>query len=180
MEQEKEEIKMNVELLQSLSLISYIFAGIFLLLSIITFFAFGIPKLIGEISGSSARKAIEEIKKQNEEGYVGRKVVSTKASILADLESTCEIEKSEKREDSLGINMDTAKIATGRLIALSEETMLLYEGSDETTLLKTPENSSGETTLLWNATTNESYVEVEEQFYEIAAIEFIASTEIIY
>ena len=57
---------MTVELLQTLSLASYISAGILLLVGIALFFLLDVPRLYGDISGRTARKAIEAIRQQNE------------------------------------------------------------------------------------------------------------------
>ena len=57
---------MSVEHLNLISLISYIAAGFFFLVSIALFFLLDVMKLFGDVSGSNARKAIKSIKKQNE------------------------------------------------------------------------------------------------------------------
>ena len=69
---------MSVELLQILSLISYILAGLFLLLAIGLFFYLKVPSLWGEVSGRTARKAIEAMKWKNEEA--GPKALPTAIS----------------------------------------------------------------------------------------------------
>ena len=69
---------MSVELLQILSLISYILAGLFLLLAIVLFFYLKVPSLWGEVSGRTARKAIEAMKWKNEES--GHKTLPTAIS----------------------------------------------------------------------------------------------------
>lgn len=69
---------MSVELLQILSLISYILAGLFLLLAIGLFFYLKVPSLWGEVSGRTARKAIEAMKWKNEES--GHKTLPTAIS----------------------------------------------------------------------------------------------------
>ena len=57
---------MSVELLQTLSLTSYIIAGVLLLMSVALFFLLDIRKVIGDVTGSTARKAINSIREQNE------------------------------------------------------------------------------------------------------------------
>lgn len=57
---------MSVELLQMLSLVSYILAGVLFVVAIILFLILDIKKVIGDISGITARKAIEDIRQQNE------------------------------------------------------------------------------------------------------------------
>lgn len=59
---------MTVELLQKLSTYSYIAAAIFFLLAAALFFLLDIPGVIGILSGATARKGVEAIRRQNEEG----------------------------------------------------------------------------------------------------------------
>ena len=58
---------MSVELIQTMSLAAFIIAGVLFLSAIALFFLFNIPKVFGEVSGSTARKAIENIRQQNEQ-----------------------------------------------------------------------------------------------------------------
>ena len=57
---------MTVELIQTLSMVAYIFAGVLFLLAVALFFLLDVPKLYNDISGRTARKAIEQIRQQNE------------------------------------------------------------------------------------------------------------------
>lgn len=61
---------MTVELLQRLSLIAFIVSAAFFVLTVILFFTLKIPSVIGYLSGTTERKAIENIKKQTE--FYGR------------------------------------------------------------------------------------------------------------
>jgi|GEM_PF-338937 len=58
---------MTVEMMQTLSLVLYILAGVLAVVAIVLFLALRVPRIIGELTGSSARKAIENIRKQNVE-----------------------------------------------------------------------------------------------------------------
>lgn len=58
---------MSVELLQTLSLVSYILAGLLFLLAVGLFFYLKVPALWGEVTGRTARKAIKAMKWKNEE-----------------------------------------------------------------------------------------------------------------
>lgn len=58
---------MTVELIQTLSYVAFGIAGLLLLVSIALFFLFDVPKLIGDVSGATAKKAIENIRQQNEQ-----------------------------------------------------------------------------------------------------------------
>ena len=57
---------MTAELLHMLSLVAYIAALVLLVLAVVLFFLLDIPKLYGDVSGRTARKAIEAIRQQNE------------------------------------------------------------------------------------------------------------------
>lgn len=57
---------MNVEILQSMSRIAFIIAIVALLISILMFFLFNIPKLFNELTGRAAKKFIAEAQKKNE------------------------------------------------------------------------------------------------------------------
>lgn len=56
---------MSVELLRTLSLASYILAGLFFGIAVALFFILKVPRLIGDVTGATARKAIESIRQQN-------------------------------------------------------------------------------------------------------------------
>ncbi|MDE6088446.1 MAG: hypothetical protein K2G25_08685 [Oscillospiraceae bacterium] len=57
---------MNVETLQSMSRIAFIIAIAALLISILMFFLFNIPKLFNELTGRAAKRFIAEAQKKNE------------------------------------------------------------------------------------------------------------------
>lgn len=54
------------ETLSTLSLISYIAAGVFLVISIFLWVFLRIPRVIGDLSGRTARKSIEKMRHANE------------------------------------------------------------------------------------------------------------------
>lgn len=58
---------MSIDVLQTCSIGFWVVAGIFFLTAVALFFLMDIPKLYGEISGRTARKAIEQIRKHNAE-----------------------------------------------------------------------------------------------------------------
>lgn len=133
---------MTVELLNTLSLISYIVAGVLLLVSVALFFLLDVPKVYGEISGKTAKKAIDAIQKQNEStqanGYASNNAARSKL--------TDKISKSGKiKADSGGlpIGVGTEKIAVNQNPAVSKETTVLSSASETTVL-----SDSSETTVL--------------------------------
>lgn len=62
---------MSIDVLQACSIGFWVVAGIFFLTAVALFFLMDIPKLYGEISGRTARKAIEQIRKHNAEALTG-------------------------------------------------------------------------------------------------------------
>lgn len=62
---------MSIDVLQTYSIGFWVAAGIFFLTAVALFFLMDIPKLYGEISGRTARKAIEQIRKHNAEALTG-------------------------------------------------------------------------------------------------------------
>ena len=62
---------MSIDVLQACSIGFWVAAGIFFLTAVALFFLMDIPKLYGEISGRTARKAIEQIRKHNAEALIG-------------------------------------------------------------------------------------------------------------
>lgn len=62
---------MSIDVLQTCLIGFWVAAGIFFLTAVALFFLMDIPKLYGEISGRTARKAIEQIRKHNAEALTG-------------------------------------------------------------------------------------------------------------
>ena len=107
--------------------------GVMFLVSVTLFFVFKIPNIIGNLTGRNAKKAIEDIKRQNE-SYA----YSDKANALN------------------GKKKITEKISTARLDNIGETTVLGNNGEDETTVLGN--SGEDETTVLGNNGTDETAV----------------------
>ena len=70
---------MSVEQLRMISAAGYLASGILIVVTVILFFVFKIPQLVRDITGVTARRAIEDIRRQNEEdGKGGSHVVMRK------------------------------------------------------------------------------------------------------
>lgn len=148
---------MTVEMLQTLSLVGYILSGLSFAAAITLFFLLKIPQVIGEISGSTAKKAIERIRQQNEtsgdNAYKPSAVNTSRGKI------TDKISKSGKlyaKSESIGVHSHTEKIGTQKFNVSStnettvladddNSTVVLQEATSETTLLET---AAGATTVL--------------------------------
>ena len=126
-----------------------ILAAVMFIVSLVLFFVLKIPAVIGDLSGATAKKAIENIRNQNEES--GEKAYKSSAVNKERGKLTDKISPSgslhHTPSDKLGIGMKTEKISTQRLDIddTSNETTVLSSGNETTVL-----SSANETTVLSN------------------------------
>ncbi len=159
---------MTIDALNSLSVVFFVIAAVFLVTGVVLFFVLDIINVYGDLSGRTARKAIERMRKENEES--GNKAykpspVNEKRGRLTDKIS--ESGQIISREESSAVNVGTQKFETGQLapteMPSNETTVLVNESANETTVLvnETPANettvlvaeqpvTAGETTILVN------------------------------
>lgn len=103
---------MTVELMRTISLVSFIAAGVFFLVAVALFFLLDIKRVIGDVSGSTARKAIENIRQQNEES--GDKAYKPSAVNQARGKVTEKISPSgrlKNQQNALSVAVGTSKLA---------------------------------------------------------------------
>ena len=165
---------MTYDIYRYIFLVSAGLAALCLLVAVILFFLLKIPNVIGDLTGSKARKAIENIRNQNEstgvKTYKSSRVNCERGKITDKITSTGSLIKPSV--DIANGAMAKSKISTKRLeteALESYETSLLDNGSDETTVLDTYTNS--ETTVLDQSNTDVFTIEYE--------LTFINSDEII-
>lgn len=134
------------------ALVCFIVSGVFFVLSVVLFFVLDMVKVIGDLTGHTAKREIENIRSQNQK--TGNKaykpsVVNSKRGKLTDRISPSG-KILEKRSAALGGSVGTEKIGSEKL----------YSGYEETTLLQNGQNENPETTLLSqeNAYTSETTV----------------------
>ncbi len=85
------------ETLSTISFVSYIAAGIFLAVTVAIWFLFKIPSVIGDLSGHSAKKSIERIRKNNEKTG-NKKFRTSKTNAARDkLTETMDEKKKERK-----------------------------------------------------------------------------------
>lgn len=161
---------MTVELLQMLSLVFYITAGVLFLFAVALFFLLSIPRVFGDITGANARKAIENIRQQNEvsgdKAYKPSPVNAVRGKITDKISPSGRI---ERKTGNFGVAVETAKLSTVQLAREAQETMLLNDDQNETTVLN---NSANETTVL-------QLEESKDGFTVDFEIGFIGTSEII-
>ena len=133
---------MSIERLQSMSTIFYIIAVVLLFIAIALFFLLDIRRIIGDLTGITARKAIEDIRRQNEN--TGEKnYKSSPVNVATDKISPSG--KLIKSTGGIGISPQTEKFNTSELSPDTGNTEVLNTGMNETTVLS---HSTNETTVL--------------------------------
>ena len=141
----------------------YIFLGgliacvIFFAIAVILFFVFRIPKIVSDLSGRTARKAIENIRLQNEQS--GDKTYKSSAVNMERGKLTDKISQSgrliSRNPTPFGTGVITEKLSTGHLateapagettlIAVTDETALLDSDIGMTVALGTPETGASQ------------------------------------
>lgn len=155
---------MTYEIYRYIFLGGAILAGIMLIVSILVFIFLKIPTVIGDLTGANARKAIENIRNQNES--TGDKAYRTSAVNRERGKLTDKISSSGRLikdpSHSLHGAMGTEKISTQQLHpedGSNETTVLTGElaGGSETTVLSS-ENHENETTVLNAQSFNNEFV----------------------
>lgn len=131
-----------------------VLAGIMLVVSVLVFFLLKIPTVIGDLTGANARKAIENIRNQNEttgdKTYRSSQVNRERGRLTDKISPSGRLIKNPSH--SLHGAMGTEKIGTQQLHheePACETTLLSGEltGGAETTLLA-PQGPANETTVL--------------------------------
>lgn len=126
---------MTYEIYRSIFIGAAVLCGIMLIVSILLFIFLHVPALIGDLSGATARKAIESIREQNERS--GDKSYKTSAVNRKRGRLTDKISPSGRlthhTERTLDTGVVTEKISTQRLA--SENATALLQNDNETTVL---------------------------------------------
>lgn len=132
---------MSVELLQTLSTVFFVLAGVLFVVAAVLFFYLDVIHLIGDVSGSTARKAIEDIRKGNE--ISGDKAYKSSPVNKARGKLTDKISPSgQLLHKTGGLNVATG---TEKLDSQASSTTVLDDGIGATTLLS---DATTETTVL--------------------------------
>lgn len=157
-------------------------AGLCLVVAVILFFILKIPSVIGDLTGATARKAIENIRNQNESSgdktYKSSAVNRERGKLTDKITPTGTLIKNPT--DLMGGAMATTKIGTQQLAAEAQqayETSILDNaGSSETTVLNA--SGAGETTVLEQASMEQS-VDNSNVFVIEYEVTFIHTDEVI-
>lgn len=126
-----------------------VLAGVLLLVTVLLFIVLKIPTVIGDLTGATARKAIANIRNQNEvsgeKTYKSSQVNRERGTLTDKISMSGNLIRN--RSGVIGGAMATEKISTQKLDVYepSEETTVLSSGGNETTVLNMGGN---ETTVL--------------------------------
>lgn len=170
---------MTIELMQTLSLASYVISGILFLVGGALFFLLDVPKLYGDVSGRTAKKAIEAIRQQNES--TGNKAYKPSSVNAARGKLTDKITQSGKLESttaSLPVSVGTEKFATSEMgLKLNETTVLSEDVNETTVLMEDVSVNLGETMVL---TQEAEIITITSDIFSIdVEMSFTGSSEII-
>lgn len=168
---------MSIELLQTLSLASYVLGGVMLLAAIAIFILLDIKKVVGDITGSTARKAIEDIRHQNEssdnKAYKPEHTHNERGKLTDKMTSSGRLISNAMEVSG---SPSTEKFDTEKLTSQAGETTVL------STTLDYSVQSSGETTVLSqesNFTATAPSAQTNTDFTVDVEMSFIGSSEFI-
>lgn len=173
---------MSYEIYRYIFIGAAILCGIMFIVSVLLFILLRVPKIISDLSGATARKAIKNIREQNER--TGDKAHKASAFNLERGRLTDKISQSgnvvqQAQQQMYG--MDTSKIAMQNLVEQGEFDQTTILSSNDTTVL---ESQSGETSILAEPTIGETSVlsedlPIDNAFVIEFEITYIHSNEII-
>lgn len=161
-----------------------ILCGVMLVASILIFILMKIPRIISDLSGATAKKAIKEIREQNErtgdKSYQVSQVNRNRGKLTDKISPSGNI--IQQSQAQMGYGLQTTKIATQQLsvenanetTVLANETTVLTTSASETTVL-TP----NETTVLSEFGINEPDSSTQSVFAIEYEITYIHTQEII-
>lgn len=173
---------MSYEMYRYIFLGALIACGIFFVIAVILFFTLKIPKVISDLTGRTARKAIENIRMQNEQS--GDKTYQSSAVNLERGKLTDKISQSgrlmPRDATPFGTGVITEKISTMELEQPAGETDVLDQPIGETDVLAP---AVGETDVLAPAAGETEVLAPVEQPVQAVTVEyeitFIHTSEVI-
>ena len=147
----------------------FIAAGVFFVISIVLFFVLDMVKVIGDLTGHTAKREIENIRSQNQmtgnKAYKPSKVNAERGKLTDKISPSGKIQQKDSMK--FGGSVGTEKIASGGLNSGYEDTTLLesQEGS-ETTVLYSGANgaaneATSETTVLYQGSSETTVLNPE-------------------
>lgn len=173
---------MSYEMYSYIFLGALIACGIFFVIAVILFFTLNIPKVISDLTGRTARKAIENIRMQNEQS--GDKTYQSSAVNLERGKLTDKISRSgrlmPRDATPFGTGVITEKISTMELEQPVGETDVLDQSVGETDVLAPMVGETDVLTPVFGETEVLAPVEQPVQAFTVEyEITFIHTSEVI-
>lgn len=174
---------MSYEVYRYIFIGAAILCGVMFVVSVLLFILLKVPKLISDLSGLTAKKAIKNIREHNE--ATGDKYHKVSAFNEARGKLTDKISPSgqlQRQGHSMKFGIDTSKISTQELEYEEQSNETTVLSANETSVL---ESSAGETSVLTDVNYGETSVltaqyETTDQMFTIEyEITFIHTNEII-
>ena len=132
----------TAEIFSLVSLISYIAAGVCLVLAVLFWFLFKIPVIVGDLSGRTARKSIAKMRQSNEKS--GHKSYRSSATNVARGKVTDTMPRTEKKKPAAPVVKQNAPVDARPETGLLDENRVHVASGEETA----PLNDDGTTALL--------------------------------
>ncbi len=134
---------MSIELLQTLSKVFFAISGVLLATSVALFFLLEIKKVVGDVTGSTARKAIENIRQQNEQtgnkAYKPSPVNKSRGKVTDKISKSGHLIRNTVKSD---ISVGTSDLGEPPQSPAASETTVLAENMpgvvNDTTVLNQP------------------------------------------
>lgn len=138
---------MTYEIYRYIFIICGILSLVMLIVAAVLFVVLKIPVVIGDITGANARKAIENIRNQNEASgdkiYKSSHVNKERGKLTEKISPSGSLIRNHT--EALGGAMSTSKLGTEKLL---QEAQDAHAAANETTLLEGASGAFNETTLL--------------------------------
>lgn len=122
---------MSAEMYQMISMAAFICGGIFTIAAVVLFIKFDIPAIIGELSGRTAEKKVQEIREQNRQAVTMRQRDSERRrrNLLYNAASADKAVSKPLQETKLMQGTET-EVLDEQTVILDEQTVVLDEADD--------------------------------------------------
>ena len=172
------------DILSNISIVLYVIAGVCLVITVLLWFAFDIPTVIGDLSGRTAKKSIAKMRENNErsgvKSFKSSKTNLERGKLTGVPETTGNINKqstTSSTEEETGLLDDQAvQLSASEETALlneSEETALLSEVEETGLLVDDNETALLEETISYNIPVGGKHLEMIESVMMIHTSEVI-------
>lgn len=140
---------MSAEVYQMISMVAFSCGGVLTLIAIILFIKFDVPSLIGELSGRTAEKKVQEIRQQNRQAVSMRKRESERRRKVPVYATDSKVTASKNVEEATVV-LDNSTEVLYEATTMLKETTLLNENcpEDEGTALLSEEIAEEQTIVL--------------------------------